>query len=437
MSPDPLPETLGQLAALAAYLHNRRQAILDAWRALTLADPVLVTASKVSVLHFEDIAPEILDSFEQRLRTLDRDSTESDQEKSLEHGAHRWQEGYSLREMVREWGHFQFCVMEEIEQIGRTQGGLSLEVLHYARRLWLRVCSEGISDSVDEFNRLQQHEAEGVFRDLQQAVTQIQSLDRQRAALWHEAAHDLRGNVGLVTSTTSLLTEAGVPDGLRNKAFTLLQSSVDSLQHLLEDLLGLARLEAGREALNVQSFDAGELLRSTCAALELLARDKGLYLKAEGPESLPVEGDPAKLHRILQNLTLNALKYTRDGGITISWGPTPESDIDRWSIRIEDTGPGMPLGPGGALSKGLLEATKSANEVEERSDSPDVEPAPKVPSSTLEAEIGPQKPGEGIGLLIVKRLCELLHAGLEVSSEAGKGTVFQVVLPRDYRRASE
>ncbi|HKH45520.1 MAG TPA: sensor histidine kinase [Thermoanaerobaculia bacterium] len=437
MSPEPQPETFGHyLAALATYLHSRRQAILDAWRAVVLTDPVLETASKISVLHFEDIAPQILDSFERRLRAGGEEWTKSEEEKSFEHGAHRWQEGYSLREMVREWGHFQACVMEELDQSGLTHR-TTPAVLPFARRLWLKVCTDGICNSVDELNRLQKQEAESVFRDLQQAVTGLQSLDRQRAALWHEAAHDLRGNVGLVTSTTSLLTEAGVPDGLRAKAFTLLQASVDSLQHLLEDLLGLARLEAGRETLHVQSFDAGELLRSTCEALELPARDKGLYLKAEGPESLPVEGDPAKLRRILQNLILNALKYTREGGITISWGPTQESDIDRWSIRIEDTGPGMPAGPGGALSKGLLEATKSANEVEERSDRPDVEPAPQVPPSTLEAGFGPQNPGEGIGLLIVKRLCELLHAGLEVSSEAGKGTVFQVVLPRDYGRPSE
>lgn len=435
MSLDPQPETLGHhLAYLAAYLHSHRQAILDAWRAVVLADPALETASKISALHFEDIAPQILDSFERRLRTAGEEWTKSEEEKSFEHGGHRWQEGYSLREMVREWGHFQACVMEELEQYGRTQAGGPPGVLPFARKLWLKVCTDGVSNSVDEFSRLQKQEAEGVFRDLQRAVTEIQSLDRQRAALWHEAAHDLRGNVGLVTSTTSLLTEAGVPDGLRAKAFTLLQSSVDSLQHLLEDLLGLARLEAGREALHVQTFDAGELLRSTCEALELLARDKGLYLKTEGPESLPVEGDPAKLRRILQNLTLNALKYTREGGITITWGPTQERDIDRWLIRIQDTGPGMPAGPGGALSKGLLEATKSATEVEERADSPDVEPAPKVPPSALEAGFGPQRPGEGIGLLIVKRLCELLHAALEVTSEPGKGTVFQVVLPRDYGR---
>lgn len=427
-SSQPDPATFVQLAALAAHLHARRQAILDAWRAISLADPGLETPSNISVLHFEDIAPQILDNFERRLRTANASSSPSEEEEEArEHGAHRWQSGYSLREMVREWGHFQACVMDELEHYDNTRACPA--VLPFARKLLMKMCSEGISASVEEFSRLQKTEAEGVFRDLQQAVTEVQSLERQRAALWHEAAHDLRGNVGLVTTTTSLLTEAGAPDAFRNKAFSLLQASVDSLQKLLEDLLGLARLEAGRESLHLESFDAGAFLQDLCSALEIQAHEKGLYLKAEGPSSLSVEGDPAKLQRILQNLLLNALKYTQSGGITISWGPTQESDIERWLIRVQDTGPGMPPGP---LATGLQQATANAKEVEERGDSPDVEPALEVFPSALEAGPGPQRPGEGIGLLIVKRLCELLQAGLEVSSEPGHGTVIQVALPRSY-----
>ena len=426
------PEALASLAVLAEHLHSRRQSILDAWRAVVLEDPELQTPSRVSVLHFEDIAPQILDDFEQRLRTADdQPKKRSEEKKSIEHGAHRWQEGYSLHEMVREWGHFQACVMEEIERYSQTRKGLQTGVLSFARKLWLQVCTEGICSSVEEFDRLQQAEAEGVFQDLQRALSEVQSLDRQRAAIWHEAAHDLRGNVGLVTTTTSLLTEDGVPDSLRARALTLLQANVDSLRKLLEELLGLARLEAGREDLRLETFDAGSFLRDLCSTLELLARDKGLYLKTDGPPSFVVEGDPAKLQRILQNLILNALKYTESGGIVIAWGPTRESDIDRWLIRIQDTGPGMPAGP---LTVEVQQATITAKKVEGRSDSTDVEPVPDVPSSA--ARSGPQRLGEGIGLLIVKRLCELVHAGLEVSSRPGEGTVFQIVLPRNYGRPS-
>jgi signal transduction histidine kinase len=432
MEPQPDLETLEHLDALASYLRCRRDAVMETWRAVVLADPKLETAANTSLVHFENIVPRIFDGFERALRLAsDRPLSQSEREKFFEHGSHRWQQGYSLREVVKEWGHFQLCVLAEIESFGE-QPGVRLEAVAFARRLWLEMCNEGIGDSVEQFTDLQQTEAEGLYLDLQRAVTDLRDLDRQRAEIWHEAAHDLRGNVSLVTSSAAILTEEEVPERLRARAFSLLQTSVGSLLELLEDLLGLARLEAGRETLQLQTFDAGALLQALCATLEPRAVQKGLRLTVEGPAHLPVEGDATKIQRIFQNLALNAVKYTEAGEITISWGPTDESDIDRWRIRIQDTGPGMSHTQGGPLAEGLREATLAAKMTEIFAQSADIEPVPDVgpPPS------GPsfQKPGEGIGLLIVKRLCELLQASLEMVSEAGKGTTVQVVLPGRYAR---
>jgi signal transduction histidine kinase len=432
MDPQPDLETLEHLDALSSYLRSRRDAVMEIWRAVVLADSKLETAANTSLVHFENIVPRIFDSFERALRLAsDRPLSASEMEKFFEHGSHRWQQGYALREVIREWGHFQLCVLAEIERFGE-QPGVRQEAVAFARRLWLEHCNEGIADSVEQFAELQKTEAEGLFLDLQSAVTDLRNLDRQRAEVWHEAAHDLRGNVGLVTSSAAILTEKEVPERLRTKAFNLLQASVNSLLELLEDLLSLARLEAGRDTLQLQRLDAGALLQSLCATLEPRAAQKGLCLKTEGPARLMVEGDAAKIRRIFQNLALNALKYTDKGEVTISWGPTQESDIDRWRIRIQDTGPGMPGMPGGPLAEGLREATAAAKMTEIFSGSPDVEPVPEVDPSPPPTPF--QKPGEGIGLLIVKRLCELLQASLEIASEPGKGTTVQVVLPGRYAK---
>jgi signal transduction histidine kinase len=265
------------------------------------------------------------------------------------------------------------------------------------------------------------------LRDLQAALSEIRELERQRATAWHEAAHDLRGNVGLVTSTAAILTEDEAPDGLRRKARTILESSVVSLQHLLEDLMSLARLEAGREQRNLERFDAAARLRALCAALEPAARERGLYIRTEGPDSLWVEGDPAKVLRIVQNLALNAIRYTPAGGVTVSWAETWERDTDRWLIRVRDTGPGI---PGSPMAGALREATRGAVEAEEEDSREGVEPAPE-PGIPAPSPSAVQRPGEGIGLSIVKRLCELLDAGLELASGA-EGSLFQVVLPRRY-----
>jgi signal transduction histidine kinase len=409
------------LSALAEFLNGRWEAVLERWEKRARArSSVAVT---LSTNHLRDLMPQVLESFERRLRAL----PETLKEDTLEHGSHRWQQGYSLREVMEEWSYLQRYVMEELEDFRRAHPTADPDALFLARQTWMSVCDQGVADSAERYSELQKAEATGVLQDLQQAVAEMKELELQRATVWHEAAHDLRGNVGLVTSTAAILTEEEAPDGLRTKAMTILQRSVFSLHGLLEDLMSLARLEAGREQRNLERFDAAAMLRGLALSLEPMAHQRGLSLTADGPDSLWVEGDPAKVLRIVQNLALNALKYTHSGGVTVSWSETWERDTDRWLIRVRDTGPGI---PGSPIAGKLREATVGAVEAEERDSSQGVEPAPEQ-GSAEGARTPVQRPGEGIGLSIVKRLCELLDAGLELASGA-EGSLFQVVLPRRY-----
>ena len=89
------------------------------------------------------------------------------------------------------------------------------------------------------------------------------------------------------------------------------QRGVRSMQVLLNDLIDLARLEAGQEQRKTEPFDAAVLLEELCAGTRPLATERGLALDASGPSTLPVEGDRVKTYRVAQNLLLNAVKYTR------------------------------------------------------------------------------------------------------------------------------
>lgn len=416
-----------ELNQLASRLAGRREALIQAWEKVVEADPELTTVSSLSVTHFRDLMPEVLKSFEERLRATGFDESTlaaEEENRVIEHGVHRWEQGFSLHELVREWQHLQLVVQEELERCEATPAALAT-----ARRLWTQVCGEGIAESVAQYNRLQQAEAEGRLCDLQQALAQLKELERRRAESWHEATHDLRGNVGLVTTTTTILTSSDVPEPLRAKAFSILQSSVSSLHQLLEDLTSLARLEAGREHRVAGPFDAADLFRSLGESLAPLAHQRGLFLEVDGPEPFLVEGDATKVRRIVQNLALNALRYTVEGGVRLSWGETREKDVERWRIRVEDTGPG--LHP--PIVNELEEGTNIARKVEEQAPPGfPVEPVVEPSGSPVRPVTAWRPPGEGIGLSIVKRLCELLEAGLEVTTEAGKGTIFQVSLPRRY-----
>lgn len=420
------------LDSLAGHLSLRREEILRTWEEKLRADPQMPTAGTLSSNHLRNLIPQILRRLDQRLRAL----PDGAGKELSEHGQHRWQQSYSLRELAVEWGHLQQIVMAEIDRFARDHPDLDADGVSRGRQIWLELCGEGIADTVEKYHELHRAEAAGLLRDLQTGLEHARRLERERGQAWHEAAHDLRGNVGVVTSAAALLTEKDVPENLRDKAVHILHTNVTFLMSLLEDLLALARLEAGREQRKLQPFDAALRLRELCTALEPVAERKGLFLRAEGPASLPVEGDPAKVQRIVQNLTLNALNYTREGGVIVTWAKTRERDVDRWLIRVQDTGPGLHAGPGSPIAARLEEATASALKVEDRDRTSGVEPVPAAASAAYAASGGSaapavQRQGEGIGLSIVKRLCELLDAGLELASTE-TGTVFQVVLPCRY-----
>lgn len=425
------------LVALATHLHVRRGTILRSWRERVEADPEWTTGSTLPRTQLHDHIPDFLRLYNLRLQNgtgrpsaeLDAESTE----KAAGHGLQRWQQGYRLREVTREWGHLHICLVDELESYSLSQPDLSPEAMAMARRELARLCNHGLSESTARYFEMQQTEAEGHVRDLQQTLAQVQALERQRARLWQQAAHDLRGNVGVVTNVTSGLSREGVSEGIRDELLRLLQNSVGALRSMLEDVIRLARLQAGREQRQVEDFDAAELLRSLCESLKPLASERGLTLETEGPESLWVVGDAIKVRRIAQNLLLNALKYTQEGGVTVVWGDSRNNDPERWMLCIRDTGPGFHAGPGAPLAEALKDATAEAREVEEKAGAGngwnEADPA-----EAAAPDLRPvyQERGEGIGLSIVKRLCELLDASLELESEPAAGTLFRVVLPRRY-----
>ena len=428
-----------QLSALAAHLGEQREVILQRWRIATENVEELNIASSLTRLQFNDHIPGVLDSLALRLRAWPEvESVQAQQnakDQVIEHGLQRWQQGYQLRELTQEWGHLQMAVMVELEEYAPAHPGLAPTVMPAARRAWAQLCWDGISDSATQYWRLHQAEASGHVRELEQALATLNDLDRARAAAWREAAHDLQGSLSVVSGATTVLDRKNVTEPMRHEFASLLQKGVASLNDMLKDLMSLARLDAGLEHRKVVPFDAGVLLADFCQTSMPLAQARGLYLKMQGPDSMRVHGDRAKIQRILQNLLLNALKYTQSGGVTVIWGACKGGETNDWMFCVQDTGPGLDAGPGAPLARQLYEATQTAHaaddiHAQDRTEG-DLANAPTVPaqSTTLPAS---QLPGEGVGLSIVKRLCELLDASLELETSPGAGSTFRVVLPRHY-----
>ncbi len=157
-----------------------------------------------------------------------------------------------------------------------------------------------------------------------------------------------------------------------------------------------------------------------------------MFLNADGAETLIVDADAIKVRRIAQNLLLNALKYTQAGGVTMGWGDSRNNDAKRWMLWVKDTGPGFHAGPGAPLAAALEDATAESKQVDEH-----VSQGPRKSKDPLpDRRPVHQEPGEGIGLSIVKRLCELLDASIELESKPGMGATFRVIFPRHYDAAT-
>ncbi|MBV8783004.1 MAG: sensor histidine kinase [Gammaproteobacteria bacterium] len=412
-----------QRVALAAYIHSQRAAILAAWHECVREDPELTTASSISHAQFTDSIPRVLDAFEQALGAEDGVRlTRADLEQragAAEHGLQRWQQGYDLRETMREWAHLHRCILLCLERYVQEQPKLEPHIAIEAREALVWLCGEGASESAHRYTRLQQAEAVGRMRDLEVALRELRHVERERASMLREAAHDLRGSVGVITQATAVLARS-TSEEMRSDYQRVLDRALGATHALLADLIDLARLEAGQERVQVSEFDVAALLRELADGIRAVATERGLFLKTAGPATLLVRGDRIKVQRIAQNLMLNALRATVSGGVTLQWRAPPAKDPARWSLSIEDTGPGFEGASVAPLATELREATDKALAHEGG-------PHPGV----IAPPTGPARVGEGIGLSIVKRLCELLGAAIELVSRRGAGTTFTVTFPLD------
>jgi hypothetical protein len=230
---DSTPRLDEQLAALASHLEGRREVILRAWRKSIDRDPEMQTGASLPRAQLDDHIPALLDAFASRLRVLTVQETvplkEESKEDASAHGLQRWQQGYDLREVTREWGRLQLCMADELESYSTAHAEVDPRVMSIARRAWAELCTEGASESVAKYFQLQQIEAKGHVSDLKHALEQLRDLEHNRAELWRQAAHDLRGNLGVMMNVTAGLALPGMAMPSRDRFVGLLQMNVSSL----------------------------------------------------------------------------------------------------------------------------------------------------------------------------------------------------------------
>jgi signal transduction histidine kinase len=390
---------------LADRLEKAYPLIMERWHERVVGDPQINGAARLPRAQFNDHIPVLLGAFAERLRHGEtKEGEEEEREISEEHGRHRWQQGYDLRGMVREWGHLNRVFVGWLDEN---------EASPEMHEQWAEFVSDNQSQAIALYEDLLQTEARTKLRDMEAAMEQVRNLERERGEILRQASHDLRGGLSVVASASNLLGHKEFPEDERERVGELLLAGIKNMTGMMGDLLDMARLEAGQEKRQIRSFDAGELLSAACRSWREMAEQKGLQLEADGPLSLLVEGDAAKVRRVAQNLALNAIKYTDGGSVRVSWG---EDDEKNWFVEIADTGQGLE-GSNAASLAATLQRADSAS----RSPLQDTSQTDDIPNTL----------GEGIGLSIVRRLCQLLDATVQLHSSPA-GSTFRVAFPREY-----
>jgi signal transduction histidine kinase len=421
------------LRRLATRLRDQRDAILLEWSRAVKRDPNLTDGDSLPRVDLYDHIPSLLGAFERSLHRAagpaDPAGSEAAAAPAAAHGLQRWQQGYDLQEVTRELGALNECVILALNRYAQLEAALSAEAIARAHALWASLFGAAIEGSVTQYFALQQQEALGQVRDLEQALEQVRDLEQQRADQWQQAAHDLRGNLGVVANVAVGLTRQPDQDVSRQQFVRILMRNVTSLHQLLEDVTSLARLQAGREKRQIEPLDVTVLLQALCEGIEPLAKQRGLALHCHGPAGLGVDGDAVKIRRIAQNLILNAVKYTHQGTVTVTWGDSRADDPKRWLLTIQDTGQGLHTNSAAPIAAGLEPASPSGAAAPLASNVSVLHPPTVRPQTTPSPRA---EGGEGIGLSIVKRLCEMLDATIEMESVQGQGTTFRILFPRHY-----
>jgi len=405
-----------QIEELVGFLRTRRESFFNKWREVCSRDESLSSKASFSREEFNDQVPVLLNILEQRL--LKEPESDDVLKVASEHGLHRWQSGYELHELIIEFEYLFKILLDQIQKYAEDHPELNARSLITIQNEVFGIYSDSIRGSVTYYHHLRQTAAAEQASNLRNALAQLQQLSKQRGEHLRHSSHDLRSSFSVLMMATQLW-EIPASEKERTELMGMLNKNLSSIRDLLLQLTDYSRIEAGQEMLHIKEFDVSELLKSLIKNTLPLAEKKKISLEGEGPKHLKISSDPVQIQRIFQNLLHNALKQTDSGGVYVSWANENDS---RWILSIQDTGPGYADRTALALLAEQLKPSVNSTAVH-REGKTLQEPAP---TETDPSENDHFKESEGLGLFIVKKICELMKATMDIESKQGQGTLVRI-----------
>jgi len=214
-----------------------------------------------------------------------------------------------------------------------------------------------------------------------------------------DASHELRAPLAVIEAESSLALQKERPPKDYRKSLETISQEAKRMSALIDQMLMLARADAGKEQWNLTPVDLGRLIRNLSTDIDVLCQEKGLSFQLGHMEDLVVKGDEARLRGLFMNLLDNAVRYTPSLG-TISVSLRREGQMV--VVAITDTGVGIPAKDIPLIFERFYRVDKSRSRAEG---------------------------GSGLGLAICRHIAEAHRGKIEVESQVGVGSTFSVWLP--------
>ena len=243
-----------------------------------------------------------------------------------------------------------------------------------------------------------------VEAELKKAKNKAERMSRTQGEFLANMSHEIRTPMNGVIGTLQLLEDTTLTESQREYV-NVAYKSADALLSILNDILDLSKIEAGKLEFEAIPFDLREVVNDVVVLHALKAEQTGIYLKSEIDAAVParVIGDPTRMRQVLVNLISNAMKFTSKGGVIVRLKLKLRDEKEVLiRIEVEDTGVGIPTSKHQKLFMAFSQADGSTTR---------------------------KYGGTGLGLAIVRQLVEMMHGNLGIESEVGKGSKFWFVIP--------
>lgn len=265
---------------------------------------------------------------------------------------------------------------------------------------WYRVTCRTLSYQAEQAaagDRGSQHGAVAVLTD----ITGQKVIQKRNAEFVSAVSHEMKAPLSSIRAYVELLADGEAEDDeTREEFLNVINSQADRLQRLIDNLLNLARIEAGVVAVNKSALSLNELLQEALGVMQPAAEKKTIALAGEfSPLYLGVLADRDMMLQAAINLISNAVKYTRPEGNVVLRSRLSDQEV---VFEVQDTGVGLSEEDCRRVFEKFYRVKKDRD----------------------------MAPGTGLGLALVKHIVEDVHGGrIEVASQLGEGSTFRVVLP--------